>query len=156
MAKKKKATKKKPTKSRPAKTNSRPKKKPAAKASAKKAGSAKPRSTSVDTLLKKFEKERKTKEAKLAAAVKKIEDLESKSAKLREQIAKLREESRATQTDIDQLDSRRDQEVAEVLAQLGVQLSASSSSAATPSRPALTLGMSEAERKDAAQAEDDS
>ena len=155
MAKKKKATKKKPTKSRPAKTSSKSKK-PAAKASIKKAGSAKPRSTSVDTLLKKFEKERKTKEAKLAASVKKIEELETKSAKLREQITKLRDESKATQTDIDQLDTRRDQEVAEVLAQLGVQLSASSNSAATPSRPALTLGMSEAERKEAAQADDDS
>ena len=154
MAKKKKATKK--TKNRPAKTSSKSKKKPAAKASIKEAGSAKPRSTSVDTLLKKFEKERKTKEAKLAASVKKIEELETKSAKLREQITKLRDESKATQTDIDQLDTRRDQEVAEVLAQLGVQLSASSNSAATPSRPALTLGMSEAERKEAAQADDDS
>ncbi len=61
-----------------------------------------------------------------------------KSTRLREQIAKLKETAKSTQVEIDQLDSRRDTEVAEVLAKLGVQLSASQT-AAEP-LPKLTLG----------------
>ena len=95
MAKKKQKRSKKPAKTRvakesPAKTKAKP------KAAAK----SKPRGTSVDTLLKKFDKERKTQEAKLAASKKKIEEMEKKAEQLREQIAKAKELARATQNDI--------------------------------------------------------
>ena len=142
MAKKKQKRSKKPAKTRvakksPAKTKAKP------KAAAK----SKPRGTSVDTLLKKFDKERKTQEAKLAASKKKIEEMEKKAEQLREQIAKAKELARATQNDINQLDSRRDAEVAEVLAKLGVQLSTNKAAAPEP-RPVLTLGQKTPEPND--------
>lgn len=139
MAKKKKSVaKKKTTKSPTAKKSptSSPKKRAVAQSTTAKTKS--PRGNSVDALLKKFEKERKTQEAKLSNSIKKIDELEFKSEKLAEQIAKLKETAKSTQTEIDQLDSRRDAEVAEVLTKLGVQLS-TGQVAATP-LPALTLG----------------
>lgn len=158
MAKKKKVAKKKPTKSRVAKTPGKPKKKPAAAVSKKPRGSSATgsRRTSVDTLLKKYEKERKTQEAQLSSSLKKIEELELKATKLQEQIAKLKEQAKSTQHEIDQHDSRRDAEVAEVLGRLGVQLSANSSAAGA--RPVLTLGMSsrtDEEASDEQESDDD-
>ena len=138
MAKKKKTvTTKKLTKGRVTKkaTSGAPKKKPNGnKDVPAKTGS---RATSVDSLLKKFEKERYTQEAKLSGARKKIDELESKATKLREQISKLKAEAQSTEVEISQIDSRRDAEVAEILARLGVQLSAKPQSA---QRPVLTLG----------------
>jgi len=119
--------------------------KPKAKTPA--AAKSKPRGTSVDSLLKKFNKERKTQEAKLAASLKKIDEMEKKAAQLRDQIAKTRELAKATQNDIDQLESRRDAEVAEVLASLGVQLSTGQTAAPEP-RPVLTLGQKTPETND--------
>ena len=124
MAKKKKVAKQKSAKGRAAKktTPSKPKKPLAAAASSKKPRSPKTagsRGTSVDTLLKKYEKERKTQESQLSGSLKKIDELELKATKLQEQIAKLKEGAKSTQLEIDQLDSRRDAEVAEVLGRLG-------------------------------------
>jgi chromosome segregation ATPase len=166
MAKKKKPVAKKAKKSKKGRSpkQASPKKSPAKKSPAKKLAVAKKsttassggRGTSVDSLLKKYEKERKTQESKLSASLKKIKDLELKAQKLEEQIAKLKDDSKTTQAEIDQLDSRRDADIAEVLSKLGVQLSAGSaggssagsaasssagsSSAQADPKPVLTLG----------------
>ncbi len=144
MAKKKKAATKKPAKRRDTKKTPVAKKKasaaPKKATSPKKSGS---RGTSVDTLLKKFENERRAKEAVLAGSKKQIEDLEQKVTKLDEQIAKLKTKASATQSEIDQLDSRRDAEVSELLVKLGVHLAGvPNRTSSAPPRPALTLGSS--------------
>lgn len=55
---------------------------------------------------------------------KKIEDLEAKTRAFREQIGKLTEQENGLKKTISQLDARRDQEVSNLLAKLGVQLRA--------------------------------
>ncbi|NNE00057.1 MAG: hypothetical protein HKN47_22280 [Pirellulaceae bacterium] len=150
MAKKKKTAKKKTTRRRVAK------KKPSAKkkSSATSRKSARPkkstsRGTSVDTLLKRFEQERRAKETVLDGSQKQIQDLQAKVIKLEEQISKLKQKAAATQSEMDQLDSRRDAEVSELLVRLGVHLTGSSAAtessktnASSSQRPALTLGTS--------------
>ena len=116
MAKKKKKTAKRAA-NRPSKkvAKSKVSKRPAVKRSSG--------STSVDALLKRFGKERSAKEAQLDALRKKKTEMEEKAAKLREQIAKLAEQEKQFQNDLTQLDARRDQEVSQLLAKLGVQWS---------------------------------
>jgi chromosome segregation ATPase len=132
MAKKKKKKAKKKTKSPTAKArgksgrlaSSKPSTKP--KASSKKSSGGS-RSNSVDGVLKKYQKERQTQEVQLATMRKKIEDLEAKTRAFREQIGKLTEQENGLQKTISQLDARRDQEVSNLLAKLGVQLRAGGS-----------------------------
>ncbi len=105
----------------------------------KKAGAKKPASTkkpaqtanSVDAVLKKYEKERNTKETLLVNSRKQIEELGDKVTKLQEQIATLTETVATTEVDLGEIDARRAKEVSEVLAKLGVNIT----DAATPSTP---------------------
>ena len=78
--------------------------------------------SSVDLLLKRFAKERLVKESELAALCKRREGIEEKVRKYREQIAKLAEREQKIQAELDQLDARRDRDVSQLLAKLGVQL----------------------------------
>ena len=127
MAKKKKKTaKKKASAKRPAKKSAKksPKKKSAPKKAPVKKTAAKssPRASSVDGVLKKYEKERSAQESQLTTLRKKIDDLEAKSRAFQEQIAKLTTQEDVTKDAIMQLDSRRDEEVGQLLSKLGVQL----------------------------------
>jgi len=121
MAKKKKATaKKKPATKKSAS-------KPASKKSTK-AKTSKPRPvTSVDGVLKKYEKERAAQDSQLVALRKKIEELETKARVFEEQIAKLKDQESSTENAIAQLDSKRDEEVSRVLSKLGVSLGSANS-----------------------------
>ena len=79
--------------------------------------------TSVDSLLKRFAQQRKSKESELANLIKKKTEVEEKTRKYREQIAKLAEQEKRARDEIAELDLKRDREVGELLARLGVQLS---------------------------------
>ncbi len=127
MAKKKKTkvAKKKPAKKKVAKKATKAKSKPARK---------RPEPLSVDGVLKKFEKERATKQASLESVRKRIADLEAKSKAMQEQITKLTQQEVETVTLISQLDARRDEEVSEMLSRLGVQIT----SAPTDSVPEVS------------------
>ncbi len=123
MAKKKKAkrTAKKKT------SQTRAKKKPSTKgtrktAATKKTASRRTGSTSVDSLLKKFSRDRTQKETQLAVVIKKREELQTRTRKLEEQIAKVTQQQREIQAQLAQLDQQRDQEVKQLLAQLGINL----------------------------------
>ena len=130
MAKKKKQVARK--KAKRAATSAR--KRPAGKRSAGKrsAGKQAKADTSVDAILKRFAKERVTNETQVATLRKKREDLEARSAKLREQINRLMDQEKKSRDELAQLDARRDQEVAQLLEQLGVRLQ----DAAAPRAPA--------------------
>ena len=140
MAKKKK--KKKVTKSRGS-----AKKKPAKKS----AKPAKKRNSSVDALLRQFAKDRAQQESQLAQLQKKKQELQDKVGKLQQQISKLNEQESAAKSSLASLDQRRDQEVAALLSQLGVQLGAKDApsdnrpkhepkSDNNSAKPVLTLG----------------
>ena len=116
--------KKKKTNKRTSKKKATKKKSPANSPARKTKGSArlKSGSTSVDGVLKKFQKERATLEAQQAALKKKIEDLNLKTRSLESQIEKLTVKEANANSAIGQLDDRRDAEVSELLASLGVKL----------------------------------
>lgn len=103
---------------------------------------------SVDSLLRKYQKERATQETQLGGLRKKIEELEAKTRSFREQISKLTEKEKATQDAIAKLDSMRDTDVANLLEKLGVQIRSDSprpSDQSEPSNsgePAADLGKS--------------
>lgn len=128
------AKKKKTSSSRTTKTHSKKKvarKKTTQKKSPQKK-TAKARSTgsggkSVDGVLQKYEQERSAQESLLATLRKKIEELEAKTRVYQEQITKLTDQADATRDAIEQLDSRRDEEVGKLLSKLGVQLGGDSS-----------------------------
>lgn len=127
MAKK---TKKKRTANKKAPARRVKKKKPVSRAKAKPATakrSSSRSSNSVDSLLKKFDKDRSQKESQLAVLQKKRVELEDKTRKLQEQISKVAQQIRETESQVSQLDSQRDQEVRELLAKLGVKLGGGSS-----------------------------
>ena len=111
------------TKNSPAKkvTKSTARKKTARKSVAKRGGG---RENSVDTLLEKYENQRKSLEAELAKSKKEIADCEQKVSKLQQQISKLNDKVTSAESDLGQLGARRDAEIAKVLSKLGVQLSA--------------------------------
>ena len=118
--KKKKASKKSRTpakKSKARKTGSSAKS--GRKSAAKKSTTT--RGNSVDSILKKYQKERHTQEVQLATMRKKIEELEAKTRAFREQIGKLTDQENGLKRAISQLDAQRDQEVSDLLAKLGVQ-----------------------------------
>ena len=130
MAKKKKQVARKKAKRAATSARKRPAgKHPAGKRSAGKQAKA---DTSVDAILKRFAKERVTNETQVATLRKKREDLEARSAKLREQINRLMDQEKKSRDELAQLDARRDQEVAQLLEQLGVRLQ----DAAAPRAPA--------------------
>jgi hypothetical protein len=98
------------------------------KSAAKKAAKLKSpggRGSSVDDILKKYEKVRADHQQQLTAVQKNIGDLVSKCNVLEQQIAKLRKQESSTQEAISKLDSHRDEDVAKLLSKLGVQLSGS-------------------------------
>lgn len=139
---KKSAPKGSPSKKSPAKTAKKavPKTATPKKAAAKKSASPKkaakvPKanggSGSVDGVIKKYEKERATQESQLAALIKKIEGLEKQARSLEQQIEKLSEQRIVAQESIAQLDLRRDEEIATLLAKLGVSVGGSTTIAVT-------------------------
>ena len=95
------------------------------------------KAASVDSVLKKFAKERTQSEAQLATLQKKQVEVKDKLQKLNEQIQKLGQQIGDTRGKISQLDSRRDAEVKELLAQLGVKIDAADDK---PPTQKLSLG----------------
>ena len=114
MAKKKKRAAKKKTAKRSAKKTTSKKKPAVKKPKAKKAPA------SVDTILKQFAKDRSAKESQLEALRKKQREVQEKVSKLREEAAKLSEKASQTEAVLKDLDSQRDQEVTDLLSNLGV------------------------------------
>ena len=112
---KKKTTRKPVRRTTKKRTTSTAKKRPAAR--------RQPGGTSVDALLKRFAKDRAAKESQLNTLRKKREEIEAKAARLREQIAKLANQENKTEQELAAMDARRDREVSQLLAKLGVQLS---------------------------------
>ena len=113
------------------------KKSKAKKASAKKSGSKKSRKAvnsksgkssrkknpnSVDGILKKFVQERSSLDVHLSGLQKKIADLEKKTKSYQEQLIALAQDKEATLDSIAQIDTRRDLEVSQLLAKLGVRV----------------------------------
>ena len=98
-------------------------KKTAAKKTAAKS-SSKPRTkaSSVDGILKRYQKERVAQEAKLVSVREEIKDLTSKIQAYQKQIVKLKSQQLDTENSICTLDIRRDQEVAGLLSSLGINL----------------------------------
>ena len=98
-------------------------KKTAAKKTAAKS-SSKPRTkaSSVDGILKRYQKERVAQEAKLVSVREKIKDLNSKIQAYQKQIVKLKSQQLDTENSICTSDIRRDQEVAGLLSSLGINL----------------------------------
>lgn len=113
---KKKATKKKATKKKVAK------KKATSKRPAKKTGSKSRASSSVDTILTKYNKERTAQEKKLADVKKSIKELTAKVKSFEKQIVKLKKKQADAEEAICTVDTRRDQEVGEALNKLGINL----------------------------------
>ena len=108
---KKKASRKSPKKSRKTIT-----------AKAGKSASKKEKSDSVDDVLKKFVRERASLDVHLSSLDKKIADLEKKTKLYKEQLVALGNDKEATLDSIAKIDSRRDLEVSELLAKLGVKV----------------------------------
>ena len=118
------------------------KKSKAKKASAKKSGSKKSGSknsrkavssksgkssrktdpNSVDGILKKFVQERSSLDVHLSGVQKKIADLEKKTKSYQEQLVALAQDKETTLDSIAQIDTRRDLEVSQLLAKLGVRV----------------------------------
>lgn len=98
-------------------------KKTAAKKTAAKS-SSKPRTkaSSVDGILKRYQKERVAQEAKLVSVREEIKDLTSKIQAYQKQIVKLKSQQLDTENSICTSDIRRDQEVAGLLSSLGINL----------------------------------
>lgn len=124
MAKKKKSSSRKSPPRRKKTATKKVAKKRTAKGASKPSGktATSKRNSSVDSLLKRFAKERAQHEAKLEALRKKKAELEEKTRKYQQQVAKMAHEERDAEAQLGQLDKQRDQEVKELLATLGVQL----------------------------------
>ena len=118
---KKNSTKKKVSKKVSKKNSKKSRKAAAAKSS--KGSSKKKEANSVDGILKKFVRERSSLDLHLSALDKKIADLEKKTKLYQEQLVALGNDKEATLDSIAKIDSRRDLEVSELLAKLGVKVS---------------------------------
>ncbi|MFT5299580.1 MAG: hypothetical protein ACI87E_001416 [Mariniblastus sp.] len=81
-------------------------------------------SMSVDSVLKKFKKERLALDTLSVSLRKKIEDFDAKAKSLQAQVVELSEQEVVTREAIEQLDDRRDAEVRSLLMELGVKISA--------------------------------
>jgi hypothetical protein len=148
---KKAAPKVSPAKKGPVKKAAAPKKSAVKKsAPAKKAAKA-PKasggSDSVDGVIKKYEKERATQESQLTALTKKIDGLEKQSRSLDQQIEKLSEQRIVAQESIAQLDLRRDEEIAALLAKLGVSVGGTATISVTSYRE-VTMVEEDSEMED--------
>ena len=100
------------------------KKTAARKTSAPRKTPAKSRSkaSSVDGILKQYQKERVAQESKLVSVRSEIKNLTSKIEAYEKQIVKLKAQQLDTENSICTLDSRRDQEVGGLLSSLGINL----------------------------------
>jgi len=108
---------------KPAKKKSSQKsRKAAAGAKSSKSSSKKKDANSVDGILKKFVQERSSLDLHLGALDKKIADLEKKTKLYQEQLVSLGQDKEATLSSIAQIDTRRDLEVSQLLAKLGVKV----------------------------------
>ena len=117
------ATKKKPA----ARKNVRSTPKPKAK---KKTTSSKaPTAKSVDSLLKKFEKERVTLDSKVVSARKKIETMTKKISAMKTELEATKRTLVETELAIETVDARRDKEIGAMLHGLGVNLDKAASAA---------------------------
>jgi hypothetical protein len=85
--------------------------------------------TSVDAVLKKYQKERVSLNSSLVTVRKKIDELNAKTRAFEEQISKLTEKEMVAEESLQNLDVRRDAEVSELLSKLGVNIGASGSKA---------------------------
>lgn len=92
------------------------------KTAAKSSSKPRTKASSVDGILKRYQKERVTQEAKLGSVREKIKDLTSKIQSYQKQIVKLKSQQLDTENSICTLDIRRDQEVAGLLSSLGINL----------------------------------
>ena len=123
-SRKKKVTRKKTAVSRAkkktAKTSTQSKSKSVSRGN--KASASRAANNSVDSLLKKFAKDRTQQETQLSGLRKKRDDLENKASKLQEQISGLRQKEKEIETKISGLDQQRDIEVKELLQRLGIKL----------------------------------
>jgi uncharacterized coiled-coil DUF342 family protein len=77
---------------------------------------------SVDEVILKYEKERTTLNSQLGETRKMIQELESKSRKLQDEISALRSREEMIVSKVGEVDSRRDREVSMILVKLGVQV----------------------------------
>ena len=100
------------------------KKKAVKKTSAKKATA-----TSVDTILKSFEKERVTKNSDLVATRKKLDQVTKKIASLKVELLELQAKEGETEIAIATLDDRRDKEIGKLLSDMGINLDNAASAA---------------------------
>ena len=80
------------------------------------------KASSVDGILKQYQKERVAKESNLVSVRSKIKDLTGKIQAYEKQIVKLKAQQLDTENSICTLDTRRDQEVAHLLSSLGINL----------------------------------
>ena len=87
--------------------------------------------SSVDGILKRYQKERVAQEAKLVSVREQIKDLTSKIQAYQKQIVKLKSQQLDTENSICTLDIRRDQEVAGLLSSLGINLDSIASAGET-------------------------
>lgn len=126
MAKKKRTTKKTASRSKKKTATKKRSKKSVRKSTSRKSAPAKITAgrgnNSVDSLLKKFAKERSQKESQLESLRKKKRELEEKARKFQEQVSKLSQQERDAQAQIAQLDKQRDHDVSQLLSKLGIQL----------------------------------
>ena len=88
----------------------------------KTAAKSKTKVSSVDGILKRYQKERITQETKLVSVREQIKDLTSKIQAYQKQIVKLKSQQLDTENSICTMDIRRDQEVAGLLSSLGINL----------------------------------
>ena len=92
------------------------------KTTAKSSSKSKTKMSSVDGVLKRYQKERVAQEAKLVSVRDQIKDLTSKIQAYQKQIVKLKSQQLDTENSICTMDIRRDQEVAGLLSSLGINL----------------------------------
>ena len=87
-----------------------------------KTSSKKKSANSVDGILKKFVQEKSSLDLHLEALDKKIDNLEKKTKLYQEQLVSLGQDKEATLDSIAKIDMRRDLEVSELLAKLGIKV----------------------------------
>ena len=93
-----------------------------AKTAVKSSSKSRSKASSVDGILKRYQKERVAQEAKLVSVREQIKDLTSKIQAHQKQIVKLKSEQLDTENSICTMDIRRDQEVAGLLSSMGINL----------------------------------
>ena len=99
------------------------------KKAVKKTSSRKATATSVDTILKSFEKERVTQNNDLVATRKKLDQVTKKIASLKVELLELQVKEGETEIAIATLDDRRDKEIGKLLSDMGINLDNAASAA---------------------------